>query len=196
MEFPTAVKAGEANALLQATVVGQTDHLCEGKHRPHTRVGWTRQPWTAAILGEEDTLSENLNHRSRMTSVNLAWGKNRMSQHLQSHGRATSDKAMWCRPAVPQQRWDGAGPSASKARGPNQATDCDSESPAVTGGEQSRAAGHPQLRILQWNAEGVRHKKTELHNFLKTNCINICCTQESHLNSSHGFSARGYETYR
>ena len=90
----------------------------------------------------------------------------------------------------------GTVPGPQPQRGPNSATDCGSVSPAVTGGEQSRITGHPHLRISQWNAEGIRNKKMELQNFLKTNNIDICCIQESHLNSMHRFSVRGYETFR
>ena len=49
---------------------------------------------------------------------------------------------------------------------------------------------------MQWNAEGVQHKKLELQNFLKANSIDICCVQETHLNSNHRFFVRGYELYR
>mgnify|MGYP002280283827 FL=1 len=39
-------------------------------------------------------------------------------------------------------------------------------------------------------------KKLELQVFLKERNIDACCIQERHLNSSHRFSIRGYETIR
>lgn len=45
---------------------------------------------------------------------------------------------------------------------------------------------------MQWNAEGVSNKKTELENFLFTNSIDICCIQETHLKEGKPFKIRGY----
>ena len=39
-------------------------------------------------------------------------------------------------------------------------------------------------------------KKLELQVLLKERNIDVCCIQESHLNSSHCFSIRGYNTFR
>ena len=66
----------------------------------------------------------------------------------------------------------------------------------MAGGGQSRATGHQTLRIMHWNAEGVRQKKLELQQFLKTQKIDVCCIQETHLNNTHRFSIRGYEIHR
>ena len=66
----------------------------------------------------------------------------------------------------------------------------------MAGGGQSRATGHETLRIVHWNAEGVRQKKLELQQFLKEQKIDICCIQETHLNNTHRFSIRGYEIHR
>ena len=38
-------------------------------------------------------------------------------------------------------------------------------------------------------------QKLELQVFLKEGNIDICCIQETHLNSSHRFSVRGYEIF-
>ena len=37
------------------------------------------------------------------------------------------------------------------------------------------------LKIMQWNAEGLVKKKTELEKILKEASIDICCIQETHL---------------
>ena len=50
--------------------------------------------------------------------------------------------------------------------------------------------------MLHWNAEGVRNKKLELQVLMKERNIDVCYIQETHLNSSHRFSIRGYDTFR
>ena len=91
----------------------------------------------------------------------------------------------------------GAVPSPEPRRDSTSATDCASESPSMARGDQSNATSHTQpLRIMHWNAEGVRQKKLELSNFLKVNNIDVCCIQETHLNKNHRFFIRGYELYR
>ena len=42
----------------------------------------------------------------------------------------------------------------------------------------------------------VRNKKNELQVLMKQRNIDECCIQETHLNSRHRFSIRGYETFR
>lgn len=52
------------------------------------------------------------------------------------------------------------------------------------------------LVFAQWNAEGLRNKKPELQDFLKTKKIDIICIQETHLTDAHRFFIRGYELFR
>ena len=52
------------------------------------------------------------------------------------------------------------------------------------------------MTIRNWNAEGVRNKKLELQVLLRERNIDVCCIQETHLNSCHHFSIRDYETFR
>jgi len=40
------------------------------------------------------------------------------------------------------------------------------------------------------------NKNLELQVLLKERNIDVCCIQETHLNSSHRFSIRDYETFR
>ena len=49
---------------------------------------------------------------------------------------------------------------------------------------------------MHWNAEGVRNKKLDLQQFLKTHSIDICCIQETHLKEGDIFTIRGYEPFR
>ena len=60
----------------------------------------------------------------------------------------------------------GTAPGPQPQRGPTNATDCGSDPLLMAGGGQSRATGHQTLRIVHWNAEGVRQKKLELQQFL------------------------------
>ena len=57
---------------------------------------------------------------------------------------------------------------ASPERQTVYAMDCGYDPLLMAGGGQSRATGHQTLRIVHWNAEGVRQKKLELQQFLKT----------------------------
>ena len=52
------------------------------------------------------------------------------------------------------------------------------------------------LKILQWNAEEIVKKKTELENILKEESIDICCIQETHLKKDKTFKIRGYQCIR
>ena len=81
-------------------------------------------------------------------------------------------------------------------RSPTSAIDCDSDPSGLTIDGQSRTNGQQALKIVQWNAKGVRLKKTELQHFLKLKAINVCCIQGMHLSSSHRFFIRGYEVFR
>ena len=90
----------------------------------------------------------------------------------------------------------GTAPGPQPQRGPTNATDCGSDPLLMAGGGQSRTTGHQTLRIVHWNAEGVRQKKLELQQFLKVQKIDVCCIQETHLNNTHRFSIRGYEIHR
>ena len=87
-------------------------------------------------------------------------------------------------------------PGPQPQRGPTNATDCGSDPLLMAGEGQSRATGHQTLRIMHWNAEGVRQKKLELQQFLKTQKLDVCCIQETHLDNMHRFSIRGYEIHR
>jgi hypothetical protein len=52
------------------------------------------------------------------------------------------------------------------------------------------------LNVLQWNAEGVRHKKVPLTEKLYEEQIDIACIQETHLKPSNGLKITGFETIR
>ena len=52
------------------------------------------------------------------------------------------------------------------------------------------------IKIMQWNAEGITPKKDALLHFLSENEIDVCCIQETHLTSKKPFKIRGYESLR
>ena len=48
------------------------------------------------------------------------------------------------------------------------------------------------LRVLQWNAGGLRARSTELLHFLSSHPVDLICIQESNLNSSSSFPIPGF----
>ena len=61
---------------------------------------------------------------------------------------------------------------------------------------EEKASKRKTLNLLQWNAEGVFHKKIALAERMSKENIDIACIQETHLNSNHRFQVRGYELFR
>ena len=49
-----------------------------------------------------------------------------------------------------------------------------------------------QIKIAQWNCEGISKKKEALKIFLHKEKIDIACLQETHLNPNLRFLVRGY----
>ena len=85
-------------------------------------------------------------------------------------------------------------PGPKPRRGPPPATGT-SDPKHLAGKGQSKATGY-NLRLCHWNAEGISPKKLEIPKKLKSKNIEVYCIQETHLNSNHSFSIRGYETFR
>ena len=52
------------------------------------------------------------------------------------------------------------------------------------------------LRVLQWNAGGLRDSSTELLHFLSFHPVDFICIQESNLHSSSSFQIPGFSTLR
>ncbi|KAK7096645.1 hypothetical protein V1264_003726 [Littorina saxatilis] len=84
-------------------------------------------------------------------------------------------------------------PGSMPQRSPPPATGSSHPSEIAREG-RSNATGN--FTLMHWNAEGVRNKKQDLQQFLKTHSIDICCVQETHLNENHRFTMRGYESFR
>ena len=52
------------------------------------------------------------------------------------------------------------------------------------------------LRVLQWNAGGLRARSTELLHFLLSHHVDLICIQESNLNSFSSFRIPGFSALR
>ena len=52
------------------------------------------------------------------------------------------------------------------------------------------------LRVLQWNAGGLRARSTELLHFLSSHPVDLICIQECNLNSSFSFRIPGFSALR
>ena len=52
------------------------------------------------------------------------------------------------------------------------------------------------LRVLQWNAGGLRARSTELLHFILSYPINLICIQETNLNLSSSFRIPGFSALR
>ena len=52
------------------------------------------------------------------------------------------------------------------------------------------------LRVLQWNAGGLRARSTELLHFLSSHPVDLICIQKSDLNSSSSFQIPGFSALR
>ena len=61
---------------------------------------------------------------------------------------------------------------------------------------QLGAKDKQHLHTLQWNTEGIFHKKTPPKIRLENEKISIVCIQETHLNPENRFSIRGYQAFR
>ena len=75
-------------------------------------------------------------------------------------------------------------------------------SPSSAPSPPSLAPGHPStppassLRVLQWNAGGLRARSTKLLHFLSSHPVDLICIQESNLNSSSSFWTPGFSALR
>ena len=52
------------------------------------------------------------------------------------------------------------------------------------------------LRVLQWNAGGLRARNTELLHFISSHPVDLICIQESNLNSTSSFRIHGFSALR
>ena len=68
--------------------------------------------------------------------------------------------------------------------------------PSIAPGCPSASSPPDSLRVLQWNAGGLRARSTELLHFLLFHLVDLICIQESNLNSSSSFRIPGFSPLR
>ena len=78
--------------------------------------------------------------------------------------------------------------SPSAPSPPSLAPGCSSTPPA--------SSPPDSLRVLQWNAGGLRARSTELLHFVSSHPVELICVQESNLNSSSSFHIPGFSALR
>ena len=62
--------------------------------------------------------------------------------------------------------------------------------------EYNNKSSQTTLKVMQWHAEGLMRKKTELEHIMNKENIDICCIQETHLQGDKTFKAREYQCFR
>ena len=97
-------------------------------------------------------------------------------------------------------RQAGTVPGSIPRRNPSLATGGHPKPPCGARGRRRTATGRnvkqKPLVLMQWNAEGVFNKKTELEQVLQDKEVSVCCIQETHLNKDKTFKVRGYQCLR
>ena len=87
-------------------------------------------------------------------------------------------------------------PDSQPRRGPPKATGDSRPSCARRGQRNATGQQNQQIRVMHWNARGLKRKKQELMEFLRLHEIDVCAIQETHLQEKERFWVRGYETFR
>ena len=62
--------------------------------------------------------------------------------------------------------------------------------------EYNNKYSQTRLKVMQWKAEGLMRKNTELEHRMNKDNIYICCIQEIHLQKDKTFKVRGYQCFR
>ena len=57
-------------------------------------------------------------------------------------------------------------------------------------------SSHTTLKVMQWSAESLMRKKTELKHIMNEENIDICCIKATHLQKDRTFKVRGNQCFR
>ena len=87
-------------------------------------------------------------------------------------------------------------PSSAHLISPSPALPPPSLAPGYTSAPPASSPPPDSLRVLQWNAGGLRARSTELPHFLSSHPVDLICIQESNLNSSSSFRIPGFSVLR
>ena len=93
---------------------------------------------------------------------------------------------------LPHHRLQTSYPPSARLISPSPALPPPSLAPGYTSAPPASSPPHDSLRVLQWNAGGLRARSTELLHFLSSHSVDLICIQESNLNSSSSFQIPGF----
>ena len=96
----------------------------------------------------------------------------------------------------PHPRLQTSYPPSAHLISPSSALPPPSLAPGYTSAPPASSPPPDSLRVLQWNAGGLRARSTELLHFLSSHPVDLICIQESNLNSSSSFRIPGFSTLR
>ena len=87
-------------------------------------------------------------------------------------------------------------PPSAHSISPSPAPSPPSLAPGYTSAPPASSPPPDSLRVLQWNAGGLRARSTELLHFLSSHPVDLICIQESNLYSSSSFRIPGFSALR
>ena len=97
---------------------------------------------------------------------------------------------------MPHPRLQTSYPPSAHLISPSPALPPPSLAPGYTSASPASFPPPDSLRVLQWNAGGLRARSTELLHFLSSHPVDLICIQESNLNSSFSFQIPGFSVLR
>ena len=97
---------------------------------------------------------------------------------------------------LPHPRLQTSYPPSAHSISPSPALPPPSVAPGYTSAPPASSPPPDSLRVLQWNAGGLRARSTELLHFLSSHPVDLICIQESNLNSSSSFRIPGFSVLR
>ena len=97
---------------------------------------------------------------------------------------------------LPHPRLQTSYPPSAHLIFPSPALPPPSLAPGYTSAPPASSPPPDSLRVLQWNAGGLRARSTELLHFLSSHPVDLICIQESNLNSSSSFRIPGFSVLR
>ena len=97
---------------------------------------------------------------------------------------------------LPHPRLQTSYPPSAHLISPSPALPPPSLAPGYTSAPPASSPPPDSLRVLQWNAGGLRARSTKLLHFLSSHPVDLICIQESNLNSSSSFRIPGFSVLR
>ena len=97
---------------------------------------------------------------------------------------------------LPHPRLQTSYPPSAHLIFPSPALPPPSLAPGYTSASPASSPPPDSLRVLQWNAGGLRARSTKLLHFLSSHSVDLICIQASNLNSSSSFRIPGFSVLR